>query len=148
MASGSKKVVRRIKASTSESSSSTKPVTKPEVTRVVKAETPTTETKPTSKAAVKSVNETKAADKTVKQSTTKRSTRKSGDRKPFILFRPFVAFGRYVRDSWRELRRVEWPSRRATWKMTLAVIIFCVIVGLFVLLCDWASQWLIEEVVL
>ena len=148
MASGSKKVARRIKASTSESSSSTKPVTNPEVTRVVKAETPTTETKPTSKTAVKSANETKAADKATKQSATKKSTRKSGERKPFILFRPFVAFGRYVRNSWRELRRVEWPSRRATWKMTLAVIIFCVIVGLFVLLCDWASQWLIEEVVL
>ena len=56
MASGSKKVVRRIKASTSESSSSTKPVTKPEVTRVVKAETPTTETKSTTKAVVKSAN--------------------------------------------------------------------------------------------
>ena len=148
MASGSKKVVRRIKASTSEPSSSTKPVTKPEVTRVVKAETPSTETKSTNKVAVKSADEKKVADKATKQSTTKRSTRKSSDHKPFILFRPFVAFGRYVRDSWRELRRVEWPSRRATWKMTLAVIIFCIIVGLFVLLCDWASQWLIEEVVL
>ena len=48
-------------------------------------------------------------------------TTRSG-KKPFILFRPFVALGHYIRDSWRELRQVRWPNRKMTWKMVLAVI--------------------------
>ena len=63
-----------------------------------------------------------------------------GDEKPlksvFILFRPFVALGRYLRDSWRELRMVRWPSRKATWKMTLAVLVYCAIFIAFIVLLD------------
>lgn len=62
------------------------------------------------------------------------------DEKPlkevFILARPFVALGRYTRDSWRELRQVRWPNRKATWKMTLAVLIYCAILMAFILLLD------------
>lgn len=54
----------------------------------------------------------------------------------FILFRPFVAFGRYLRNSWREIRQVRWPNRKATWKMTLAVLIYCAIFFAFILLLD------------
>lgn len=57
-------------------------------------------------------------------------------RKVFILARPFVAFGRYLRDSWRELRQVRWPNRKATWKMTLAVLIYCAIFIVFILILD------------
>lgn len=42
-----------------------------------------------------------------------------------VITRPFQAFGRYLRDSWGELRQVRWPSRKATWKLTLAVIVYC-----------------------
>lgn len=49
---------------------------------------------------------------------------KKDEKKPFILFRPFVALFRYLRDSWMELRQVRWPSRKATWKMVLAVIVY------------------------
>lgn len=54
----------------------------------------------------------------------------------FILARPFVALGRYLRDSWRELRMVRWPSRKATWKMTLAVLVYCAIFIVFIVLLD------------
>ena len=75
------------------------------------------------------------------QKSTKAKT-KSTDRteKPlkevFILVRPFVALGRYLRDSWREIRQVRWPNRKATWKMTLAVIIYCALFAVFILLLD------------
>lgn len=75
------------------------------------------------------------------QKSTKVKT-KSTDRteKPlkevFILVRPFVALGRYLRDSWREIRQVRWPNRKATWKMTLAVIIYCALFAVFILLLD------------
>ena len=42
-----------------------------------------------------------------------------------VVTKPFRAFGRYLRDSWGELRQVRWPSRKATWKLTLAVIVYC-----------------------
>lgn len=42
-----------------------------------------------------------------------------------VITKPFRAFGRYLRDSWGELRQVRWPSRKATWKLTLAVIVYC-----------------------
>ena len=48
-------------------------------------------------------------------------------KKPFILFRPFIALGHYLRDAWRELRQVRWPNRKTTWKMVLAVIVYSAI---------------------
>lgn len=72
-------------------------------------------------------------EKTEKSSKPKAKTAEK--KKPFVLFRPFVALGRYIRDSWRELRQVRWPNRKATWKMVLAVFVYTLIfVGFLVLL--------------
>lgn len=69
-----------------------------------------------------------------------KKTETQSDKKPlksvFILARPFVALGRYLRDSWRELRMVRWPNRKATWKMTLAVLVYCAIFIVFIVLLD------------
>lgn len=54
----------------------------------------------------------------------------------FILARPFVAIGRYLRDSWREIRQVRWPNRKLTWKMTFAVLVYCIIFIVFIVLLD------------
>ena len=67
---------------------------------------------------------------------------KSTDKKPFILFRPFVYFGRYLRDSWRELRQVRWPNRKVTWKMVLAVFVYTAIIIAFLVLVDLLFDWL------
>ena len=63
-------------------------------------------------------------------------------KKPFILFRPFVALFRYLRDSWREIRQVRWPNRKATWKMVLAVIIYTAIFMVLIALLDLFFTWL------
>ena len=65
-----------------------------------------------------------------------KSEKKTDEKKPFILFRPFVYLGRYLRDSWREIRQVRWPNRKATWKMVLAVFVYTLIFGGFLLLLD------------
>jgi preprotein translocase subunit SecE len=39
---------------------------------------------------------------------------------------------KYFINSWRELRRVIWPNRRETWRLTLAVFIFAIIFGAMV----------------
>ena len=75
----------------------------------------------------KSVNTTATSNPTATEKAPK---------KPFILFRPFVALGRYLRDSWREIRQVRWPSRKATWKMVLAVFFYCAIFMIFILILD------------
>ena len=78
-----------------------------------------------------------AKPKTAKPAkTTKNSTDEKPLKEVFILARPFVAFGRYLRDSWREIRQVRWPNRKATWKMTLAVFIYCAIFMVFILVLD------------
>ncbi len=60
---------------------------------------------------------------------------KKASKKPFILFRPFVALGHYLKNSWIELRQVRWPNRKTTWKMVLAVFVYTLIfVGLLLLL--------------
>lgn len=61
---------------------------------------------------------------------------KKSPKKPFILFRPFVALGRYLAASWREIRQVRWPNRKATWKMVGAVLIYTAIFVIFIMVFD------------
>ena len=84
------------------------------------------EDKKTEKAKRKEQKQAKKAEK---------KAEKSG-KKVFILFRPFVALGRYLRDSWREIRQVRWPNRKATWKMVLAVFVYTALFMVIILLLD------------
>lgn len=96
----------------------------------------------------------KASDaKTTSKITQKsaKKSKKSGTEKPlkevFILARPFVALGRYIRDSWREIRRVRWPNRKATWKMTGAVLAYCAVFMVFIVLLDSFFTWFFSLVI-
>ena len=90
---------------------------------------------------VKDKKTNKAKQKELKQSE-KKIDNKKAEKKPFILFRPFVALGRYLRDSWREIRQVRWPNRKATWKMVLAVFIYTALFVLIISLLDLFFTWL------
>ncbi len=95
----------------------------------------------TNSATTKSAPRPSLNDQNSRQSTKKsHKTNKNSSEKPlkdvFLLARPFVAFGRYLRDSWREIRQVRWPNRKLTWKMTLAVLIYCAIFIVFIVLLD------------
>ncbi len=70
--------------------------------------------------------------------------KQKSEKKTFILFRPFVYLGRYIRDSWRELRQVRWPNRKTTWKMVLAVIIYAALFMVIISLLDLFFSWLFE----
>jgi preprotein translocase SecE subunit len=54
----------------------------------------------------------------------------------------------YFINSWRELRLVVWPSRRETWRLTLAVFIFAIVFGALVAGVDKALDELFKRVVL
>ena len=68
-------------------------------------------------------------------------------KKVFILFRPFVAFGRYLRNSWREIRQVRWPNRKATWKMVGAVLVYTALFVIFISLIDLFFKWLFSLII-
>ena len=79
--------------------------------------------------------------KRVEEKKAKKSAKKTGEKKTFILFRPFVAFGHYLRDSWREIRQVRWPNRKATWKMVLAVLVYTALFIILISLLDLFFTW-------
>ena len=68
-------------------------------------------------------------------------------KKPFILIRPIVYFFRYLRDSWREIRQVRWPSRKATWKLFFAILIYTLLFGAIIMLLDALFSWIFNLIV-
>ena len=57
----------------------------------------------------------------------------------------FVAFGR---DSWREVKKVVWPSRKETLQMTAYVFGFVVVMALFLWLTDKTLEWVFYDLIL
>ena len=94
------------------------------------------------KVVVKDKKSEKTKRKEKKIAEKKVAAEKKSSKKPFILFRPFVYLGRYIRDSWRELRQVRWPNRKATWKMVLAVLVYTALFVAFISLLDLFFTWL------
>ena len=66
----------------------------------------------------------------------------------FMISEPgkqFVAFGR---DSWREVKKVVWPTRKEAIQMTAYVFAFVVIMALFLWLTDKTLEWLFYDAIL
>ncbi len=57
-------------------------------------------------------------------------------------------FGGYFTGAWRELREVRWPTRRATWVLTLAVIVFTSLLTGFILALDFGFEQLFKRILL
>jgi preprotein translocase SecE subunit len=45
----------------------------------------------------------------------------------------------------RELRQVRWPNRKETWKMTLSVIVYVVILAVAIMLLDALLQLIFNQ---
>jgi preprotein translocase SecE subunit len=80
-----------------------------------------------------------------------------GSRKPVKwLGRILRPFGRllkwitpsYFINSWREIRKVVWPSRKETWRLTLAVFIFAIVFGAMVAGVDKGLDVIFKKLVL
>jgi preprotein translocase subunit SecE len=78
--------------------------------------------------------ESKKTDKKV--ATTKEKTGKN----------PVKATGGYFKGAWNELREVRWPTRRTTWGLTLAVLIFSAFFVALIVLLDLGFQWVFEQI--
>lgn len=56
-------------------------------------------------------------------------------------------FGNFLRGSWRELQRVQWPDRRQVAQATAVVVGFVLISGGFLGLADWISSRIVDLIV-
>ena len=55
---------------------------------------------------------------------------------------------RYVRESWKELRQVTWPTFRESRRLTTAVVLFSVIFGLLIALVDFGLDKVFKQFIL
>jgi preprotein translocase SecE subunit len=60
------------------------------------------------------------------------------------LLRALSGIGGYFKGAWLELRQVRWPTRKATWGLTLAVLIFSAFFVALILLLDLAFNSLFD----
>lgn len=102
----------------------------------------TSETKVTriSASDTKVAKSTKATAKTTPAKTTKKKRVDQEEKNG--IFRRF--FG-YFAGAWYELKQVRWPTRRATWSLTAAVLGFSAFFVIFILLLDAGFKYLFEQ---
>lgn len=55
---------------------------------------------------------------------------------------------RYIKESWAELQKVTWPSRKQATKLTVAVLVFSVIFALYIALLDGLFSRLLQKLIL
>jgi len=68
-------------------------------------------------------------------------------RKPMRLIGIGLGF-RYFYRSWQELKLVTWPSRKQSFRLTGAVIVFSVIFGALIAVVDFGLDKLFKQVIL
>ncbi len=57
-----------------------------------------------------------------------------------------AGFFGYFKGAWQELRLVRWPTRKATWGLTIAVLLFSAFFVVFILLIDAGFKYLFEVI--
>ena len=67
--------------------------------------------------------------------------------KPFRLLGR-ILFPKYFRNSYRELRQVQWPNRSESRQLTFAVLAFAIVFGILVAIVDYGLDKLFREVLL
>lgn len=56
----------------------------------------------------------------------------------------FKSIGGYFKGAWYELRQVRWPNRKATWSLTVAVLLYSAFFVVVILALDAGFQWLFD----
>ena len=89
------------------------------------------------------ISSTATAKKAAKGKKVKaKKVKKPGSPKSWT--KPFRAVIGYFKGAWFELRQVRWPTRRATWSMTLAVLLYTAFFVTIILLLDAVFKYLFE----
>lgn len=64
--------------------------------------------------------------------------------KPGVALKPVKATGGYFAGAWSELKQVRWPTRRATWSLTGAVLLYTLFFTVLVLMLDAIFKYTFE----
>ena len=56
--------------------------------------------------------------------------------------------GNFVKESWAELRKVEWPNQNQVIQGTVVVLVACAIVGVYLWLNDQLWKQVVEKIFL
>jgi len=88
------------------------------------------------------IKATSETPRKVSKKTVKVTKERTAPTNPFL--KTLFAIGGYFKGAWIELRLVRWPNRRATWGLTLAVILFSVFFAVIILLLDILFKFLFE----
>lgn len=62
-----------------------------------------------------------------------------------VLRSPFKG---YFKNSWKELREVQWPDRRTSWKLTFTVIVFSVVFAVITTSLDYGFERIAKQIFL
>ena len=54
----------------------------------------------------------------------------------------------FAQDSWKEVKKVVWPTRKETLQMTAYVFVFVVVMALFLWLTDKTLEWVLYDLIL
>lgn len=66
----------------------------------------------------------------------------------FLWSNPGRDFVGYVKDSWNELKKVVWPTRKESVQMTGYVFAFAIVMALFLWLTDTTVGWVVFDLLL
>ncbi len=66
----------------------------------------------------------------------------------FAISEPGKRLQAYGRDSWKEVKKVVWPTRREATQMTAYVFAFVFVMALFLWLTDKTLEWVLYDLVL
>ena len=56
--------------------------------------------------------------------------------------------GRFISESWAELKKVDWPGQSQVIQATTVVLIACIIVGTYLFAADYVFKHLVQNVFL
>lgn len=73
---------------------------------------------------------------TTKKTTPKKSAKPAGEEKGGLIG--------YFKGAWYELKQVQWPTRKATWGMTAAMLAYTAFFVVLILLLDALFKYLFE----
>lgn len=66
----------------------------------------------------------------------------------FLVSEPGKQFVAFAKDSWKEVKKVVWPTRKETMQMTAYVFAFVVVMALFLWLTDKTLEWVLYDLIL
>ena len=113
------------------------------VKKVTKPKASVTKVKATSKSAAKAAP-TEVKAKAVKAAPVEAPAKRRRSIKPGIALKPVKATGSYFAGAWNELKQVRWPTRRATWSLTGAVLLYTLFFTVLVLVLDAIFKYTFE----